>query len=102
MEYRDLTAWRVSIPRLTTDKDSSEKVYFAYVIEVQRVDSQRGKAKPYIYVPISPLSSPFLDLNCFPSHFSQQRAQLDGKAKVGGNLFMAAKCVTFQANVSLF
>ena len=37
MEYRDLSAWRVSIPRLRTSA-SSGKHCFVYEIDVQRID----------------------------------------------------------------
>ncbi len=38
LEYRDLSAWRVSIPRLATKADENGKKYFIFVIEVQRID----------------------------------------------------------------
>ena len=37
LEYRDLSAWRVSIPRLCTT-ESSGKHCFVYEIDVQRID----------------------------------------------------------------
>ena len=37
LEYRDLSAWRVSIPRLRTST-SGGKHCFVYVIDVQRID----------------------------------------------------------------
>ena len=37
LEYRDLSAWRVSIPRLRTSA-SSGKHCFVYEIDVQRID----------------------------------------------------------------
>ncbi|XP_059094293.1 sorting nexin-14-like isoform X2 [Tigriopus californicus] len=47
LEFRDLTAWRVSIPRLSTAKDVGGKPFFVYVIEVQRIDvtSQKTNAE---------------------------------------------------------
>ena len=45
LEYRDLTAWRISIPRLTTALDNGGKACFVFVIEVQRIDvgAQKGE-----------------------------------------------------------
>ena len=37
LEYRDLSAWRVSIPRLRTSANSG-KHCFVYEIDVQRID----------------------------------------------------------------
>ena len=47
MEYRDLSAWRVSIPTLATSQDSNGKACFVFVIEIQRIDvtAQKGKAE---------------------------------------------------------
>ncbi|XP_071750171.1 sorting nexin-14 isoform X8 [Lepeophtheirus salmonis] len=40
-EFRDLSAWRVSIPRLTAVSSSSMgKPYFVFVIDVQRIDME--------------------------------------------------------------
>jgi hypothetical protein len=41
LEFRDLSAWRVSIAEVRTIKtisDSNIKSYFAFVVEVQRID----------------------------------------------------------------
>ncbi len=38
LEYRDLSAWRVSIPELKASLDSNRKAYFVFVVEVQRID----------------------------------------------------------------
>ena len=44
MEYRDLSAWRVSIPKVETGSDTNGKACFVFVIEVQRIDvtAQKG------------------------------------------------------------
>lgn len=38
LEYRDLSAWRVQIPRVDTKQDENGKKFFIFVIEVQRID----------------------------------------------------------------
>lgn len=38
LEHRDLSAWRVSIPKLSTGTDGQGKACFIFVIDVQRID----------------------------------------------------------------
>ena len=39
LEYRDLSAWRVQIPRVATKQDANNgKKFFIFVVEVQRID----------------------------------------------------------------
>ena len=38
MGFRDLSAWRLSIPSLETKYDSNQKSYSVYKIIVQRID----------------------------------------------------------------
>ena len=45
MEYRDLSAWRVSIPKLATSQDAYGKPCFVFVIEVQRIDATIHKGE---------------------------------------------------------
>ena len=42
LEYRDLSAWRVSIPRLATGQDGSGRLCFVFVISIQRIDVNCG------------------------------------------------------------
>ncbi len=39
MEYRDLSSWRVSIPRVSTGQDGNGRKCFVFVVEVQRIDA---------------------------------------------------------------
>lgn len=38
LEFRDLSAWRICIPKVATKCDDNGKTYFIFVIEVQRID----------------------------------------------------------------
>ena len=38
LEFRDLSAWRISIPNVATQSDANDKKFFSFVIEVQRID----------------------------------------------------------------
>merc|ERR1712223_489190 len=49
LEYRDLSAWRVSIPRLRTSS-SSGKHCFVYEIDVQRIDIRAVSEMQKIYI----------------------------------------------------
>lgn len=40
--FRDLSAWRVSIPRVEQRVDSSSKPYYAFIVDVTRIDVSGG------------------------------------------------------------
>lgn len=58
-QYRDLSAWRVKIPKLAT-RTSLGKVTFVYVIEVQRIDIASKKGCPPPPFPESPEMFPYI------------------------------------------
>lgn len=40
--FRDLTAWRVSIPRVEQHLDHTNKPYYAFIVDVTRIDVTGG------------------------------------------------------------
>lgn len=40
--FRDLSAWRVSIPRVEQRVDSANKPYYAFIVDVTRIDVSGG------------------------------------------------------------
>lgn len=45
MEFRDLSTWKVTVPRLSTGHDGNGKRCFVFVVNVKRTDvtAQQGK-----------------------------------------------------------